>query len=372
MVQELKPEMIEQEILKNSAEMPEKNANILVVGATGAGKSSLVNHIFGIDFAKTGTGKPVTQETKKYEVDGVPITLFDTKGYELASKEHKRFLEEMQTYIHDENVKAEDQIHMIWYVIAASGDRITDMDLEMLRQFKASGKPVCVVLTKCDLISQENLEAMQKVLASVNIDNFYVSVNLKQMKYLQMAELIEWTYSKIDDSVKWSFLRAEKAHLELKRKEVASYIRQHTAASFGVGFSPIPFSDGPFLLLNQGAMIMRILKVYNLGAVGDQMKTLVSSMGIGQVVSQFARYTIAQVLKLFPGLGTVAGGMINGAVASAITASIGLAVSEVAYLAAKARIDDENLDVLDFLKNNVSPEMLKDLFEKFMHQEMKK
>lgn len=102
------------------------------------------------------------------------------------------------------------------------------------------------------------------------------------------------------------------------------------------------------------------------------MKTLVSSMGIGQVVSQFARYTIAQVLKLFPGLGTVAGGMINGAVASAITASIGLAVSEVAYLAAKARIDDENLDVLDFLKNNVSPEMLKDLFEKFMHQEMKK
>ncbi len=40
--------------------------NILLAGATGVGKSSLVNLCFGQDFAETGTGKPVTQNMFAY------------------------------------------------------------------------------------------------------------------------------------------------------------------------------------------------------------------------------------------------------------------------------------------------------------------
>ncbi|GAA9658956.1 hypothetical protein HpHCM55_06840 [Helicobacter pylori] len=39
--------------------------NILLMGATGMCKSSLINALFGKEMAKVGTGKPVTQHLEK-------------------------------------------------------------------------------------------------------------------------------------------------------------------------------------------------------------------------------------------------------------------------------------------------------------------
>ncbi|GAA6942093.1 hypothetical protein HpHUE59_07270 [Helicobacter pylori] len=40
--------------------------NILLMGAIGVGKSSLINGLFGQEVAKAGIGKPVTQHLEKY------------------------------------------------------------------------------------------------------------------------------------------------------------------------------------------------------------------------------------------------------------------------------------------------------------------
>ena len=42
-----------------------KKLNIIVVGKTGVGKSTLINSIFRGNFAETGLGRPVTQSMKR-------------------------------------------------------------------------------------------------------------------------------------------------------------------------------------------------------------------------------------------------------------------------------------------------------------------
>ncbi|WP_231230022.1 GTPase [Helicobacter pylori] len=53
--------------------------NILLMGATGMGKSSLINALFGQEVAKVGIGKPVTQHLEKYVDEEKGLVLWDTR-----------------------------------------------------------------------------------------------------------------------------------------------------------------------------------------------------------------------------------------------------------------------------------------------------
>ncbi|MGL2762673.1 GTPase [Helicobacter pylori] len=61
--------------------------NVLLMGATGVGKSSLINALFGKEIAKTGVGKPITQHLEKYIDEQKGLVLWDTKGIEAKGYE---------------------------------------------------------------------------------------------------------------------------------------------------------------------------------------------------------------------------------------------------------------------------------------------
>ena len=61
--------------------------NVLVVGKTGVGKSTLINAIFRENLATTGIGRPVTKSVMRITKENIPIVLYDTKGLELQKNE---------------------------------------------------------------------------------------------------------------------------------------------------------------------------------------------------------------------------------------------------------------------------------------------
>lgn len=67
------------QILHNILQMENQKINILITGATGCGKSSTINALFGTEVAKVGcTPDPETMEIEKYELNN--LVLWDSPG----------------------------------------------------------------------------------------------------------------------------------------------------------------------------------------------------------------------------------------------------------------------------------------------------
>ena len=57
--------------------------NVLVIGNSGVGKSTLINAVFGEEVAKTGWGTTgTTKELEIYESEKIPFRIIDSVGFE--------------------------------------------------------------------------------------------------------------------------------------------------------------------------------------------------------------------------------------------------------------------------------------------------
>ncbi len=356
--------------------------NILLVGRTGAGKSSLINKMFGKNIAESGVGKPISKGFVKKTSEGSIVTIYDSEGYEISDDEGKAFTDRTIKFIQDRPKDDLEKIHLVWFVVPANSNRIPDFEVDLFKKIEQTGTPVALIFSKCDETNPDDLTAMIKriypsssyEMAKDTADSpfFTVAINLENNpeieKSFNLDSLTAWSISELPDIVAEAFIAAQNVSLKEKQDKANKIILQHTGGNVAVAFTPIPFSDAPILITSQIAMLTRIINIY--GIQGFSLTQFMQTSGAGLIVSSLGKSIVRQALKFIPAIGTIIGGLINATVASAITYAMGKATSELLYRFLQAKLD-EKLQIDDDFQQYFTSNF-KDLFTSFFKEKMKK
>ena len=315
-----------------------KSPNVLLLGQTGVGKSSLVNTIFGEDLAAVSHIKPETRGFHVYNSPQIPINIIDSEGYELSNPDY--FKKSLDDYIEQNFVQADKQIHICWYCISISSARVLPYDLDNI-EFLVQQKriPTCVVFTQCDNDTPEG--SIAKSLSEVvgkkfgrHVPCFQVSNDPDINKELDIDKLIDWSVNNLnDENLKAGFIIAQKANLNKKEDNANDRIKYYAAGAAAIGASPIPMSDAVLLTALQVQMASDIFSIYGLNAkMSDTIKNIIG----GRIVSMMGKMVAGNLIKLIPGFGSAAGAAINAGVASSITWALGYALVQITKKAIEA------------------------------------
>jgi uncharacterized protein (DUF697 family)/GTP-binding protein EngB required for normal cell division len=344
-------------------------ANIMIIGKTGIGKSTLINNVFRGDLAETGVGRPVTKHLRKITKEGVPVCLYDTKGLELNEEVQKEIKKEIKDKIQDlYNSRDEKEfIHAIWYCINSNSNRIEEVEVELINEF-AKEVPVILVLTQSfgqnaqkfkDALDDMNLNvrSIQQVLS----EPYIITPELTIPAY-GLVELVGKTYEILPEGVRKGFINAQKVDIERKVKAATVWATGYVSGSFGAGFAPIPFSDAAIIVPLQIGMLAHITAIFGISLDRALLSSLVTSIGGIGGATFLGRYIVANLLKLIPGVGTITGGLISGGTASILTTALALSYIKVMGIISRK----------EFMGEAVNPEEIGDMLKKLYEEQLRR
>lgn len=338
-----------------------KRPNILVCGYTGSGKTSLVKAILGdvVPDHAIGDGRPMTMGYDCYENELVRI--WDSKGLENGEAEqeftaHTRdFVRQRQN---DSNV--DNHIHLVWYTIQGSGARVTDCDLNLIRNI-FNPEHVIVVVTKSDATRPRQKDALLEALKNAGIpEERIVFTSDAESGAVGCKELMRLSYGMLPEAYRDAFMEAQRIDQEARLQAIAEksgkakgIITAAVAAAATAGAIPIPLSDAAILIPIQITMIASLAGLYGLREEAVKQSALPF---VGKLVGVFAA---SSILKLIPGLGSA----VNATVAGTLTAAMGMFVRSNFEAAAIAKVKGLPAPELNF-----DVELFKKFYDEYKKQ----
>ncbi|MCC5826374.1 GTPase [Alkalimonas sp.] len=340
---------LDQRKAKNKALNEREKCNIIICGASGVGKSTLINAIFGEEVVEAGAGMPVTQHLQKVTIPEKGICLWDTKGIEAENYQATMasLKNEFRQAI-DNATDDSDLPHIGWVCIKASSDRVEDRDLTLIRLLTDRKIPAVVVFTRVTGKAEREFVEKAKLIIDKEFKDFlsgaYVSVNsvpyeidedmVVKVKGLELlTEVTESRFPTGKKSAKNAFLKAQRSKVEKRlaamKDGAKKWVHIASAAAGTAGASPIPGSDAPIIAAIQSTMIYKINTEFELDADNSKMTSILTGIMGVTALAQVGKAVVSNALKFIPGAGTLIGGAISATTAIAITEAVGHAYISV-------------------------------------------
>lgn len=357
------------------------HVNLIIAGKTGTGKSTLLNAALGEDFAKTGIGKPITNEagTKCFEKQGGHLRIYDTIGLELDEQRRKSSLEAIKKICKDakQSMDMDKTIHAMWYCVGSESDRLESFEADYINSI-AEDVPVILVITKTyrKKHAKRLQEAIEKEYPVLDIANFCIVLAQDEdledcdegempKKAFGVDTLVEMTEQIIPEAVQKVWCSIQKASINMKVSRAQKVVLATAGASFGEGYLPLPFSDALALVPTQLGMLASITAIFGISVSEDLLKSIVSSMAGTAGATFVGRTVVANLLKMIPVAGTVVGGTINGTTAALLTTALGEAYIKIMKMIVKGELKEKDL------QTKAGQDKMKELFEENLKKKSK-
>ncbi|MBO3458923.1 GTPase domain-containing protein [Aetokthonos hydrillicola Thurmond2011] len=357
---------ISEEIKEKIKEL--KSPNIAVIGRTGTGKSTLINKVFGIEFAKTGAGLPITDTFCRFPPEDsdiiYPVTIYDSPGYEVAKqiewvKKVLEFIEEKQN-----SRELEKHIHLIWYVINASSARVEQFEKDILDKIASKHVPAIIVLSQCDRATPEEIEGIETALEQFDLKKVYSVINISAKPLpnpvngkpicppFGLPELLNKTIELLPKIYSEAIIIAQKTDLKLKRKEAWKYVRSAAILCFSVGFIPVPGTTPATAIASQTALCLQITSIYGYKEQGEFILTI--SDATAASLCNILVTSVTDIIGVFfPPVNA-----FSGVVSASFIVVVGLTYISVFENLTKSKINDKEA-IEEFLKEEFKKQFKK-------------